>query len=246
MTAARKRLRPCRARWAVGGDGKMRHLTFAFDLDGTLVDTAPDLARATNHALEQAGLSPVELEVILPSVSLGAAAMIETAMRHLGREPKPEEAGALLDAFLRYYEANIAVDSRPYPGAAIVLERLVDLGARVTICTNKREHLSRKLLHALDLARHCHAIVGRDTLPICKPDPGHLIGAIILADGNPNRAIMIGDSDVDVRTAQKAGIPVIGVSFGYSPEPIASYGPDAVIAGYGELEGAVQTLAARL
>jgi phosphoglycolate phosphatase len=117
-----------------------------------------------------------------------------------------------------------------------VLKGLSERGTRLAVCTNKREDLSRKLLKELNMDRLFRAIVGRDTLPVYKPDPGHLIGAIILADGNLDRAIMVGDSDVDVATAKRAGVPCIGVTFGYTAAPIATYQPEGLIDHYRDLE----------
>ena len=214
----------------------MKHWTIVFDLDGTLVDTAPDLVRATNHVLATVDVPPAPVESIMPAISFGGRAMIGEGLKLAGRTLSESEIDELFAQFVEHYGENIAVESRPYPGAEVLLERFGEIGARLAICTNKREDLSRKLLHELDLLRHFHAVAGRDTLPIHKPDPGHLIGTIILADGNPNRAIMIGDSETDVRTAKTAGIPVVAVSFGYSASPVADFEPDAVINAFGELQ----------
>jgi len=224
----------------------MKNVTVVFDLDGTLVDTAPDLLAATNHVLASVDAPPVAMEGLRPTISFGARAMIEHGLKLAGQERSAAEVDALLDAFLEHYAQNIAVSSRPYPGAQIVLESLIEVGARLSICTNKREGLSRKLLTELKLLDHFHAIAGRDTLPVCKPDPGHLIGAIILADGNPNRAVMIGDSETDIQTAKTAGIPVIAVTFGYSARPIAEYEPDALADSYGELHQELSRIVATL
>ncbi len=214
----------------------MQDLTVVFDLDGTLVDTAPDLVRATNHAIASVGLPAVAAGLIRPTVSYGARAMIEHALEIHGRTLDEPEVDKLLATFLDYYSANIAVESRPFPEVPQVLQRMREQGARLAVCTNKREGMSRKLLAELGLLKLFAAVVGRDTLPVHKPDPGHLIGTIILADGNLSNAVMVGDSEVDVKTAKAAGIPVIGVSFGYTVKPVASFAPEGVIAHYRELE----------
>jgi phosphoglycolate phosphatase len=116
------------------------------------------------------------------------------------------------------------------------LERLKASGARLAICTNKREGLSRKLLQALELDRFFLAIAGRHTFPAAKPDPFHLTGAIELAGGNPARAVMVGDSMVDMQTAQAAAIPAILVSFGYGPPPPPELVPGAVVDSFDRLE----------
>lgn len=224
----------------------MKNVTVVFDLDGTLVDTAPDLLAATNHVLERIDAPAIEAGQLRPTVSHGARAMIEKGLELAGRDLTEDGIESLLAQFLSYYDENIAVTSKPYPGAMVLLQSLSTAGARLAVCTNKREGLSRKLLNELSLAEHFHAIVGRDTLPVCKPDPGHLIGTVILADGNPNRAIMIGDSETDVTTAKVAGIPIIAVSFGYSDVPVSELQANGVANSYGELHHELSRLSANL
>jgi phosphoglycolate phosphatase len=220
----------------------MQDLTVVFDLDGTLVDTAPDLVGATNHALSDLGLPAVAAHLLRPWISFGARRMIVEALGH-AKAPLPEaEVDRLLNLFLTYYEANIARESRAFPGAIEAIATLTASGARLAVCTNKRESLSRALLHALDLDRHFHGLAGRDTFPVCKPHPDHLLGAIRLAGGDPARALMVGDSDVDIRTAKAAHVPVVAVSFGYTEIPVAELGPDRVIDHYNALLPAIRDL----
>jgi phosphoglycolate phosphatase len=214
----------------------MKNITLVLDLDGTLVDTAPDLVRATNHVMRAIGASEAPAEHIRSTVSHGARAMIVHALALAGRSLSDPEIDKLLDQFLGYYAENIAVESRPFPDVVEVLTGLAKRGTRLAVCTNKREALSRRLLKELKMDRLFSAIVGRDTLPVYKPDPGHLIGTIILADGNLDRAIMVGDSEVDVATAKQAGVPFIGVTFGYTVAPIASFKPEGLIDHYRDLE----------
>lgn len=213
----------------------MRDLTVVFDLDGTLVETAPDLIRATNHVLGLAGLEAVAPAAIRPSISFGGRAMIVEALRVRGATLAETEVDRLLEAFLVHYADNIAVDSHPYPGLEGALDALAERGARLAVCTNKREGLSRQLLGALGLTAKFRAIAGRDTFPVYKPHPDHLTGAIRLVGGDPAQAVMIGDSETDIKTARAAGVPVIGVPFGYTDTPIDQLGPDAVIGHYDEL-----------
>jgi phosphoglycolate phosphatase len=220
----------------------MQDLTVVFDLDGTLVDTAPDLVGATNHALADLGLPAVSAHLLRPWISFGARRMIVEALIH-SQSPRPEaDVDRLLELFLIYYEANIARESRPFPGAIDALTTLSAAGARLAVCTNKREGLSRSLLRALSLDRHFHGLAGRDTFPVCKPHPEHLLGAIRLAGGDPARALMVGDSDVDIRTAKAAHVPVVAVSFGYTEIPVAELGPDRVIDHYAALLPAIRDL----
>ena len=217
----------------------MQHLTIVFDLDGTLVETAPDLIAATNHAMALAGLAAVPAAAVRPAISFGSRAMIETGLRTHGRTATTSEIDRLQEHFLSHYAENIAVESHAFPGLEASLEALSGRGARLAVCTNKQERLSRRLLDALDLSRHFKALAGRDTFPVFKPDPGHLTGVIARSGGDPAQAIMVGDSLTDIKTARAAGIPVIGVSFGYTDVPMRDLGPDAVIEHYRELEAAI-------
>ena len=224
----------------------MRDLTAVFDLDGTLVETAPDLIHATNHVLALKGLAAVDPAAIRPSISFGGRAMIVRALEvHRVTLPAAEVDG-LLERFLGHYADNIAVASHPFPGLERALDTLAANGARLAVCTNKREGLSRLLLDALGLTQRFSAIAGRDTFAVHKPHPDHLTGAIALAGGRPDDAVMIGDSDTDIQTARAAGIPVIGVPFGYTDVPMHELGPDALITHYDELIGTITMLRARL
>ena len=223
----------------------MQTMTIVFDLDGTLVETAPDLIAATNHVMQLAGLAEVPAARIRPAISFGSRVMIETAFRSQGRTFDSAEIDRLQALFLAYYEANIALGSHAYPGLEAALEVLTARGARLAVCTNKQERLSRRLLDALGLSRHFQAVAGRDTFPVFKPDPGHLTGVILKAGGDPRSAIMVGDSLTDIKTARAAGIPVIGVPFGYTDVPIRDLAPDFVMEHYRELEAAVERLRPR-
>jgi len=213
--------------------------TVVFDIDGTLIDTAPDLTNALNHVLTARGHHPVAPEVVRAAAGRGALAMIEEALRFTRVE---DDADQMLADFLAYYEANIAAMSRPFPGAVEALDRLAASGARLAVCTNKRERLTRMLLQALEIENHFAALAGRDTFPVSKPDPGHLLGVIAVAGGDPGRALMVGDSAVDINTAQRAGVPSILVSFGYAPPPPEGPRADAIIDHFDELEGKALSL----
>ena len=214
-----------------------RDATIVFDLDGTLVDTAPDLVGATNHAMRLAGLAPRPAAELRPWISFGARRMVIEALAANRQSADDGTIDKLLADFLDYYEANISRESRPFPGSLDAIRILRDAGARTAICTNKREVLTARLIGELDIAQHFDAIVGRDTLPVSKPHPGHLTGTIERAGGALARAVMIGDSGVDIATARAAGVPVVAVTFGYSDVPVTEFAPDAVIDGYDELIG---------
>ena len=224
----------------------MHGLTLAFDLDGTLIDTAPDLIRATNYVLAGAGLPAVAGDAIRPYVSFGARRMIERGLELNDAPLTVGEVDVMFESFLAYYADNIAAESRPYPTLLATLDTLAGAGAKLAVCTNKRENLSRRLLAELGLAQRFSAICGRDTFSVCKPHPDHLTGTIAAAGGDPRRAVMIGDSNTDVSTAKAAGIPIIGVSFGYTEVPMRDLAPDAVIDHYDEFGAALSRVLNRL
>ena len=214
--------------------------TIVFDLDGTLVDTAPDLTNALNHALKLHGYGTVVPGLVREAVGRGAPAMIYEA---LGIESGTD---AILRDFLIHYEANIARLSRPFPGAVALLERLKNRGAILAVCTNKRVRLANSLLEALELDHHFATIAGRDTFETSKPHPGHLLGTIAASGGDPGRAVMVGDSTADIQAAHGAGIPSILVSFGYSPPPPEGPRATAAIDSFDALEAQAETLLKRL
>ena len=218
----------------------LKGTTVVFDLDGTLVDTAPDLTAATNHALSLVDLPPITIEAMHPFIGHGSKAMIDAGLRLHGRVLTGEELTRLHDQFLAYYADNVAVGSRPFEGVPQLLDDLVAAGARLAVCTNKVEHLSKLLLRTLALEGRFSAIAGRDTFAMFKPAPGHLLNTIEMAGGRFDRAVMVGDSEVDIATAAAAKVPSIAVTFGYTPRPVAEFGPDAVIDHYREFPAALE------
>jgi phosphoglycolate phosphatase len=221
-------------------------ITLVFDLDGTLVDTAPDLIAAANHILRAEDLEAVAPHQIRDQISFGARAMIAKGLAIRQAERTPVEVDQLLAKFLLHYEANIAVHSRPFPLVVELLRSYRAQGYRLAVCTNKREGLSRKLLHELDMLSLVDAIAGRDTFSVHKPHPEHLLGAIRLAGGSAARSVMVGDSDTDISTARAAGIPCIGVTFGYTDVPVTELGATATIDHYQAFDATLQgVLAAR-
>ena len=222
----------------------LRGATVVFDLDGTLVDTAPDLAAAANHALEQAGVQPISVALLHPFIGHGSRAMIDAGLRLRNVALSTAEVDRLHDRFFAYYAENIAVHSRPFAGVADLIETLLRSGARLAVCTNKLENLSKSLLRQLGLDVRFAAIAGRDTFDVFKPAAGHLTATIAMAGGRSDRAVMVGDSEVDFATAAAAGIPSIGVTFGYTPVPVRELSPGAVIDHYREFMPALEKLLA--
>jgi phosphoglycolate phosphatase len=220
-------------------------LTIAFDLDGTLIDTAPDLISTLNLILGREGLPPVEYDTARRMIGGGARAMIERAFASEGRSGSQAELDRLFAAFIEHYAAHIADHSRPFPQLEAALEDLAGAGCRLAVCTNKLEWLSIKLLDTLQLSRHFVAICGQDTFGVQKPDPQMLRLTIERAGGEPSRAIMVGDSGTDIRTSRAATVPVIAVDFGYSEVPIALLRPDRIIGAFAELPAAIRDIEAR-
>ncbi|MCE1235182.1 MAG: phosphoglycolate phosphatase [Hyphomicrobiales bacterium] len=213
-----------------------------FDLDGTLVDTADDLIATLNRVLGEEGVRAMTREDAGALLGAGAKAMIARGFALVGEEISAERLDVLFRRFLPIYEENIAVRSRPFPGAVAALDRFEAAGWRLAVCTNKLESLSRLLLGQLGLLDRFAAICGGDTFAVKKPDGGHVLGTIERAGGEAARAVMVGDSGNDVKAAQAAGVPVVGVTFGYTDRPVASFGPDVVIDRFDELFEAVGRL----
>ena len=190
--------------------------TIVFDLDGTLVDSAPDLAEALNRVLADHGLPSVTAASVRHMVGEGAMKMIERGFAAAGRPMDRAPVAGLRDRFLAHYGDCLADSTRPFPGVVEALETLAAAGRRLAVCTNKSAAMSRRLLESLDLARFFPVIVGGDSLPVHKPDPAHLTATILRAGGSPDDAAMVGDSVADVGAARAAGVPVVVVTYGYS------------------------------
>ncbi len=220
----------------------MGSVTVIFDLDGTLVDTAPDLCHALNHVLEQEGYPPLALEKMRPHVALGAAQIMAAGLYEAGAKVPENVFHDMVARMVAHYEAHIAVDSRIYPGIEAVLTGMQRQNMTLAVCTNKYEHLAEKLLQEIGLRDYFRAVAGGDSYPVKKPDPGHLTSLLEQVNGRPERAVMVGDSDTDIAAARGAGIPVVAVTYGYSHEPIEMFAPDIVLHDAGAVGDAVCAL----
>ncbi|MBL4645938.1 MAG: phosphoglycolate phosphatase [Rhizobiales bacterium] len=213
-----------------------------FDLDGTLLETAPDLVGTLNTILVDEGLEPIELATARNFIGQGARAMIELGHSTQSRKVTPERLDELFPVFLERYEARIAQETYAFPGLFDSMETLRSQGWALGVCTNKVEHLARKLLGQLDMLDWFTVITGGDTFDQHKPHPAHILETIKLANADPARSIMVGDSANDIDAAKAANVPVIAVDFGYTMTPVTELGPDIVISHFSELEDAVGKL----
>ena len=218
--------------------------TVIFDLDGTIVDTAPDLLASLNIVLVRAGHRPVVPAELRNLVGHGVRKLFERAFAGTGSEVSPEELAAYCQEFLVHYRANIARESRPFPRVRETLERLAAGGSDLGLCTNKPQELTELLLGQLDLARHFMAVYGAGRASANKPDPRHLYEVLDAMKADRTRTVMVGDSPVDVAAARNAGIPVIVMSYGYTPTSVHELGADVVLDDFAELPGAVARLVA--
>jgi phosphoglycolate phosphatase len=216
--------------------------TVVFDLDGTLVDTAPDLINALNYILVREGMPRVPLHSARTMIGAGVRRLLERGLELDGRTVELDDINRLTVDFIDYYAAHIADASRPFEGLEGALDELAARGCRFAVCTNKLEWLSKRLLDRLGLSARFSAICGADTFGISKPDPAILRQTVARAGGELSSTVMVGDAGPDIGVARRAGVPVIGVTFGYTEVPIADLKPDLLIHDMKELPAAVANL----
>jgi phosphoglycolate phosphatase len=217
-------------------------ITAVFDLDGTIADTAGDLADAANAALISEGFAAVPVPAIVKSAGYGTRAMLLSALSAGGYSADTEQMLRMSVKLVAHYEENIACKSRLFPGFAEAASLLQACGAKLVLCTNKRERLTAKLLSALGIGGLFEAVAGGDTFPFHKPDPRHISELVQRAGGILSAAVMVGDSEADVGAAKAAGIPVIAASFGYASTPASELGADAVLNHFDELPALIGAL----
>jgi phosphoglycolate phosphatase len=216
-----------------------------FDLDGTLVDTAPDLLGALNAVLARIGRRPVTRTDLRHLVGHGAHTMVREALAVTGGLLDEAASAQLVNDCVAYYADHIADESRPFPGVEATLERFRAQGARLAILTNKPEELTAPLLKALDLRRYFDVVHGAGRFSYSKPD-ARVFQHVVDELGGPGAgAIMIGDSTTDYLTARAAKVPVILVTYGYTPDPAGSLGADAVTDDFARLPALVDEILAR-
>jgi phosphoglycolate phosphatase len=216
--------------------------TLVFDLDGTLVDSAPDLADSLDLLLVEQGKQPLGLDVGRSLIGHGISNLVAKGLERSGLKLDRAELEKRITRFHEIYAANLSRRTRAYAGVEQALPQFREQGFRLAVCTNKLERYSRQILHDLKLAQHFEQVAGPDTFGIAKPDPRHLLLTIESIAGNGKPALMIGDSEVDVALAKAAGIPVIAVSYGYSKVPLADLMPDALVDSFAELPTQISRL----
>lgn len=213
-----------------------------FDLDGTLIDTAPDLLSAVNAVLVAEGRKPLPLETLRHLVGHGAKVMLDHAMLETGDGVPPERAAELVDNFLNHYRGNIAAASVPFPGVEDVLRGFQKEGVAMGICSNKPHDMTELLLNEVGLTHFFGSIHGAGRTAKNKPDPMHLNAVIQELGADKAHTVMVGDSMPDVAVARAVGVPVIVMSYGYTPTPTHELGADAVTGDFRQVPGLVEAL----
>jgi phosphoglycolate phosphatase len=218
----------------------MSRFLLVFDLDGTLVDSAPDLHAALNQMLRERGRPALPLPQVKRMIGDGVPALVARALAASGADPA--DAAGALPRFLELYEANATRLSRPYPKVLETLASLRQRGYRTSICTNKPQRATIAVVEGLGLGELFDGIAGGDRFPVRKPDPGHLLGLIGELDGRIEASAMIGDSENDAAVARAAGVPLVLMRYGYARVDPASLAADALLDHFSELPRALARL----
>lgn len=220
----------------------MKDKTIIFDLDGTLIDSAPDVCRALNRALAGLDRRPHTVDEVKGYLGFGARILMEKALNATGTEPAGDVIDELTTAFLDDYALHPVVDTVVFPGVTQVIEELMEKGARLAICTNKPSITAAPVLDALDLSKYFDVVVCGDQVENKKPHGGHVLDTIEAAGGERSRSIMVGDSENDIDAAIHASVRSVVVSFGYAHAPHAELGADAIIDRFQDLPGVLQAI----
>ncbi|OJF90862.1 HAD family hydrolase [Pararhizobium antarcticum] len=216
--------------------------TVVFDLDGTLVDSVPDLAGSLDGLMREMGLEAIGVSATRKLIGHGIPNLVRGALDLRAVEWQDEQGKRAIKRFTELYSGRLSQETRPYPDVEQTLAVLADDGWRLAVCTNKIELYAKAILRDLGLAHFFPVIAGPDTFGVGKPDPRHLLETAREAGGG-DPVIFVGDSEVDVATAKAAGVPVIAVSYGYAKSPLANLLPDALIDRFADIPQVVSGLA---
>ncbi len=216
--------------------------TIVFDLDGTLVDSAPDLAGSLDGLMREMGLEAIGVSATRKLIGHGIPNLVRSALAARGVEWQEEQGESAIRRFTELYSQRLSRDTRPYPHVEPTLSFLAGQGWRLAVCTNKIERYARAILRDLGLAHFFPVIAGPDTYGVGKPDPRHLLETAREAGGG-DLIIFVGDSEVDIATAKAAGVPVIALSYGYAKTPLAALQPDVLIDRFAGIPEAVAGIA---
>lgn len=228
-----------------GGRGCGWPEAIVFDLDGTLIDSAPDIAAALNLVLEMKGHEPLEVGDVRFMIGAGVQKLIERGFRARGVELDAANLDEeLVDAFLSYYNAHGADLTKMFPGAYLLLENLAKTSVKIGLCTNKPTEATREILSSFQVIDYFDSIIGGTSGYPKKPDPAGMHACLAELGVNPNRALYVGDSSTDVALARNAGLPIVLMSYGYEKTPLPQLGGDMIIDHFDQLMGAIEKLKA--
>ncbi len=221
----------------------MSQTTLVFDLDGTIIHSAPDLANAVNHILTALGGKALSVAQVQSMIGNGMPKLLERGLAACGIDLSRDEFQQNFEAFRDYYTSHACVDTHCYEGAVEMLEAVRAEGYLTAICTNKLETITHVILKTMKLEPLFDAVVGADPPKPRKPDADPVFRAIERAGGARDNAIMVGDSPADIAAGKAAGLPTLAVSYGYTNVPPDQLGADRLIDSLGEVLAAVKTLA---
>ena len=214
-----------------------------FDLDGTIIDSAPDVCASINQTLNAMGRLPITVDNTKELVGFGARKLCEKTLAMTGKPGNEEDIEFLLTGFLNFYRKNPSEHTVIFPGALKALSLFKDAGIQLGICTNKPEATCFPVLGALKLRHFFSSVICGDTLKFRKPDPRHVFHTLDDMGADANNAAFVGDSETDIEAAHNAGIPCVLVTFGYCHVPFDTLNADAIIDHFDKLDSALKAIA---
>ncbi len=225
---------------------KFQPTSIIWDLDGTLVDSAPDLASALNTVLDKRGFFTHSVDVVRTMIGNGVPKLVERGFNAVGMRPDPAQLDALIAMFVKEYKACATDNTRPYPGVVEALQEIHSMNIPMGVCTNKPEAFTRQILEGLGLSGYFSSVVGGDSTSTRKPDPEPVLACLRGLVSEPASSLMIGDSVHDVHAAHAAGVTVAVVPWGYRSAPVEELGADFVLSDITALPGMIREAEVRL